>query len=193
VIYVKNNMQIKISGKGINVGSNLQNFVSEEISGLISKYLGKSLEATIVIGRDGRFFTVEVILHASRGFFMKSKGKSDEPYKAVELSLSKLESRIKKHKHRIKDQGKRDRWADEGYMAKDYVIERKTQKGKDEEHLVIAEQEKYVLSLSVSEAVAKLDLGDLPVVMFKNADTGRVNVVYKRRDGHIGWIDYLVD
>jgi ribosomal subunit interface protein len=186
-------MQVKVSGKGIKVGSNLQNLVSEEISKLISKYIGKGLDATVILGKDGRFFTIEIILHASRGFFMKSNGKSDDPYKAVTLSLTKLESRIKKHKHRIKDQNKRDRWADEGYLAKDYVIERKPQRGKDEEHLVIAEQEKYVLSLSVSEAVAKLDLGDLPVVMFKNADTDRVNVVYKRPDGHIGWVDYLVD
>jgi ribosomal subunit interface protein len=190
---LKDNMQVKVSGKGIKIGSSLQNFVIEEISGLVSRYLEKGLDTTVIVGKDGRFFTVEIILHASRGFFMKSNGKSDEPYKAVALSLAKLESRIKKHKHRIKDQNKRDRWAEEGYLAKDYVIERKPQRGKDEEHLVIAEKEKYVLSLSVSEAVAKLDLGDLSVVMFKNADTDRVNVVYKRPDGHIGWVDYLAD
>ncbi|MDR2074613.1 MAG: ribosome-associated translation inhibitor RaiA [Holosporales bacterium] len=184
-------MQIKVSGKGISVGSSLKSFTTEGISKIVSKYLGGGIESSIVICKDSRFFSVEVILHASKGFLMKSNGKSDDPYKAVTLALEKLESRIKKHKHRIKDQNKRNKWADDGYLAKDYVIERKYQKGKDEEHLVIAEQEKYVLSLSVSEAVAKLDLGNLPVVMFRNADTGKVNVVYKRGDGNIGWVDYL--
>ena len=72
-----------------------------------------------------------------------------------------------------------------------YIIERKpSSNDEDEEHLVIAEQESSILPLSVSEAVMKLDLTEMPVVMFKNADSGRINVVYKRSDGHIGWIDY---
>jgi hypothetical protein len=63
-------------------------------------------------------------------------------------------------------------------------------KGEEEEHLIIAEQERLILDMSVSEAVMKMDLTRLPVTMFKNSENGRINVVYKRPDGHVGWIDY---
>jgi ribosomal subunit interface protein len=183
-------MQIKVSGKGIKVGDSLRGFVTEEVSNIVSKYIKDGIESAVIIGKDRRFFIVEIIVHVSRGFVIKSNSQSDDPYGAVTTALERIEGRIKKHKHRITDKNRRDLWTKDGFLAKDYVIERKYQEGKDEEHLVIAEQERYVLSLSVSEAVAKLDLGDLSVVMFKNADTSRINVVYKRKDGHIGWIDY---
>ncbi len=185
-------MQIRVSGKGIDIGDSLRNFVTQEVMNLADKYVGESIESSVLIGKDNRLFTIEIMLHVSRGFIMKSNGYSDDPYKAVILAIERLETRIKKHKNRLMNKKRREHWTEGGYAAKDYLIERKEcdDNNKDEEHLVIAEQEKYVLSLTVSEAVTKLDLGDLPVVMFKNAETQRINVVYKRPDGHIGWIDY---
>lgn len=185
-------MQIKITGRGIDIGDSLREFATLEISNLIDKYIGDSIESSITIGKNNKLFNTEILLHISRGFIMKSNGSSDDPYKAVSLALERLESLIKKHKHRVKDKAKRDQWADSGYAATDYLLERRDPQTEesDEEHLVIAEREKFVLSLTVSEAVTKLDLGDLPVVMFKNADNNNINVVYKRPDGHIGWIDY---
>lgn len=184
-------MQVKVSGKSIDVGESLRNFSIQEVANITDKYVGEAIDSSVVIGKDNHLFKVEIILYVSKGFIMKSNGASDDPYKAVGLAIERLEGRIKKHKNRLMDKHRREHWIDGGYDAKDYVLERKEHKEEnaDEEHLVIAEQEKYVLSLSVSEAVAKLDLGDLVVVMFKNVDTGRINVVYKRPDGHIGWID----
>jgi ribosomal subunit interface protein len=188
-------MQVKVSGKGITVGDSLQSFVKDEIGKIVSKYIGSCIESSIIVGKNNRLFITNIALHISRGFFIKGSGESDDPYKSVSIATEKLEARIKKHKNRIKDQNKRNRWAEDGYVAKDYVVERKYQNNHDnndddEEHLIIAEQEKHVLLQSVSEAVAKLDLGDWPVVMFKNVENQRINVVYKRSDGHIGWIDY---
>lgn len=185
-------MQIKISGKSIDIGESLRNFSSQEITNIVDKYVGEAIETTVVIGKDNRLFNVEIILYVSKGFIMKTNGASDDPYKAVSLAIERLEGKIKRHKNRLMDRQRREHWIDGSYTASDYVLERKDHldEDKDEEHLIIAENEKYVLSLSVSEAVAKLDLGDLPVVMFKNLDSGRINIVYKRPDGHIGWIDY---
>lgn len=185
-------MQIKVTGKGIEVGDSLRVFSIEETSNIVDKYIGAAVESTVTIGKDNKLFKVEIILYVSKGFVMKTNGSSDDPYKAVSLAIEKLESRIKKHKNRIMDKHRREHWMDGGHSAQDYVLERKegADETQDEEHLVIAEQERYVLSLSVSEAVTKLDLGDFPVVMFKNVESGRINIVYKRPDGHIGWLDY---
>ena len=183
-------MTIKISGKNIDLGESLKEFAEKETENLIDKYLGEKIDSNITISKDNRLFDVEACLYLNKGFVIKTNGSSDDPYKAVTLAVERLEDRIKKHKHRIKNKERRTEWT-KAVDATRYVMERKqATEEKDEEHLVIAEQDSLILSLSVSEAVMKLDLTDVPVVMFKNADSGRINVVYKRNDGHIGWIDY---
>lgn len=183
-------MSIKVSGKGIDLGDSLKEYAIKETENLIDKYLGEKIDSNILITKDNRLFDVEACLRLSKGFVIKTNGSSDDPYKAVASALERLEERIKKHKHRIKNKQRRTEWHD-GIDATKYVVERKnSDSDNDEEHLVIAEQEGFILSLSVSEAVMKLDLTEMPVVMFKNADSGKINVVYKRPDGHIGWIDY---
>ena len=182
-------MQIKVSGKGIELGDSLREFVEKEISSLTEKYIGDSIEASIIISKDNRLFDVEIFLHLHYGFVIKADGKSDDPYRSVSFALERLEERLKKHKNRIRNKHRRTQWSNNSINATKYIVERKNTNA-DEEHLTIAEQESSILCLSVSEAVMKLDLADVPVVMFKNADSGRINVVYKRPDGHTGWIDY---
>jgi ribosomal subunit interface protein len=157
----------------------------------MDKYLGENVDSTVTIAKDNRLFVVEACLYLVKGFVLKTNGSSDDPYKAVSMALERLEERIKKHKNRIKNKQRRSDWGIGALSATKYIIERKDSNSDlDEQHLVIAEQEGFVLTLSVSEAVMKLDLGDLPVVVFKNSETNRINIVYKRNDGHIGWIDY---
>lgn len=183
-------MTVKLSGKNIDLGESLREYAEKETENLTDKYLGEKIDSTVIINKDNRLFAVEVCLYLNKGFVIKTNGSSDDPYRAVSIALERLEERIKKHKHRINDKNRRGEWA-KATDAVRYVIERKqTSEDEDEEHLVIAEQDSLILPLSVSEAVMKLDLTEVPVVMFKNADTGRINVVYKRVDGHIGWIDY---
>ncbi|MDR1488222.1 MAG: ribosome-associated translation inhibitor RaiA [Holosporales bacterium] len=185
-------MQIKVFGGGIDIGDSLREYIVNGITVLTEKYVADSTEASVFIRKDRKTFSVEFILHLSNGFFVKTDFESDDPYKAVNLALERLETRIKKHKNRLSDSHRRQKWESEGYAATDYLLERKKSNDneEDEEHLIIAEQEKFVLFLTVSEAVAKLDLSEAPVVMFKNADNGRINIVYKRKDKHVGWIDY---
>ena len=183
-------MEINISGRGIDLGNSLREYTSSKTNNLVDKYLDEDITSRITISKDSRIFEVEICLHLAKGFVIKTNGSSDDPYRAVDIALERLEERIEKHKNRIKNKNRRSEWN----MAADamrYIIERKpSSNDEDEEHLVIAEQESSILPLSVSEAVMKLDLTEMPVVMFKNADSGRINVVYKRPDGHIGWIDY---
>lgn len=183
-------MSVKISGKNVDLGNSLREYISKETENLIDKYLGEEIESVVTIEKDNRLFDTEVCSHLHKGFIIKTNGTSDDPYKSFDSALERLEERIKKHKHRIKNKQRRLEWT-KGIEATGYIVERRDSSGdSDEEHLVIAEQEGYILALSVSEAVMKLDLTEMPVVMFKNADSGRINAVYKRSDGHIGWIDY---
>jgi ribosomal subunit interface protein len=185
-------MQVKISGKGIDLGSSLKEYAQKELSNLIDKYIGESVDSNLTVSKDHKLFDVEACIRLHMGFIIKTNGASDDPYRAVDMALERLEERTKRHKNRIKDKHRRASWSDSGFDATKYIIERKsaTSGETDEEHLIIADQKGYILPLSISEAVMKLDLTDVPVVMFKNIDSGKINVVYKRSDGHIGWIDY---
>ncbi len=183
-------MSVKISGRNIDLGTSLKEYIEKELENLIDKYLGEQIDSTVTIVKDNRLFDTEVCVYLYKGFVIKTHGASDDPYRAFDVALERLEERIKKHKNRIKNKERRSEW-NKGIEAMKYVVERKdSSNDADEEHLIIAEQDGYILALSVSEAVMKLDLTEMPLVMFKNADSGRINVVYKRPDGHIGWIDY---
>lgn len=183
-------MEIQISGRGIDLGNSLREYTETKTSNLVEKYLGEGLTSNITMSKDNRVFEVEICLYLTKGFVVKTNGSSDDAYRAVDIALERLEERVKKHKNRIKDKKRRSEW-NAAVEAVRYIVERKpSSNDEDEEHLVIAEQESLLLPLSVSEAVMKLDLTEMPVVMFKNADSGKINVVYKRSDGHIGWIDY---
>ena len=183
-------MTIRIIGKGIDLGNSLREYSESQIRKLVERYVDEEVDSSITICKDNKIFEAEICLYLNKGFVIKANGASDDAYHAVDVLLQRLEERIKKHKHRIQDKARRSEWK-KAVDAIRYVLERKPSSSDgDEEHLVIAEQESSILPLSVSEAVMKLDLTEMPVVMFKNADNGRINVVYKRNDGHIGWIDY---
>lgn len=188
-------VKIKVSGKNVDIGESLREFGVAEVE----KYIGNNIDvddidASISISKDGKIYETEVLLHLSRGFILRADGLSGDAYKSVSNALSKLESRLKKHKNRIKNKERRAIWNESAMRATEYILD---ETGDDEansdnveDRLIIAEQEKYILSLSVSEAVMKLELGDLQVVMFKNIENNKINTVYRRKDGHIGWIDY---
>jgi ribosomal subunit interface protein len=185
-------MQIKVLGTGVDIGASLREFAVSEVSLFVEKYIGDIIEASVFVKKDRKVFTIEIVVHVSKGFIVKGDCESGDPYRAVSYSIQRLETIMKRHKNRMKDRKRRESWMKDGHPAVDYMLERRESESEtaDEEHLIIAEQEKYVLNLSVSEAVAKLDLSGAEVVMFKNIDNGRINVVYRRRDGHVGWINY---
>ena len=183
-------MAIKVLGKGVDLGNSLTEYAESRTGNLIEKYIAEEIDTNVTVHKDSRMFEAEICSYLNKGFVMKANGASDDPYRAVDIALERIEERIKKHTNRIKNKSRRSEWI-KAAEATRYIIERKpSSNDADEEHLVIAEQESLILPLSVSEAVMKLDLTEMPVVMFKNADSGKINVVYKRPDSHIGWIDY---
>ncbi len=181
---------MRIYGKNIDIGESLQTAIELKINNLVEKYVENVQDASVTVNKDHRLFNIEIVLSVIKGFWIRGSGVSDDPYKALDSAIGKLEIVIKKHRNKLLDASRRTRWVEAGYAAVDRTLDHAPEKDPADEKLIIAEQEKYVLLLNVSEAVAKLELGDLPVVLFKNSDNMHINVVYKRPDGHIGWIDY---
>ncbi len=180
-------MSINISGKHIEVGESLSNHITNAIESISQRYFGEPIEAHIVISKDGHRFVIDLSLHLSKNFVVRSHGEDDDAYRAYDLAAEKLESRIKRYKSRLRDTRRSNH--DDAIPALQYTISHDHEDQGQDTPLVIAEMGSHIPTLSVSEAVMEMDLVGHPVFMFKNSKHGEFNVVYRRPDGHIGWID----
>lgn len=180
-------MTVTISGKHMDLGESLNNFIHEEISKVLNKYVGDFLEAHGAMQKDHHLFKLDISVHISRNFVVHCHGEDADPYKATTNAIEKLESRISRHKNRLRDL-KRQRDDHDFTPVQHYVLQ-PHEDDKAQDAVVIAEATKEITRLTVSEAVLKLDVMDVRVLMFRNAANDQINVVYRRQDGHIGWID----
>jgi len=181
-------MSINISGKHIEVGDALRNHIQSNLEAVTQRYFGDPIEAHIVVEKHSHKFSIDLAVHLSKHLIVRSHGEDDDAYRAFDLASQKMENRIKRYKSRLRDR-KRSNSDDDLIQAQQYTISSEHEDQGHDTPLVIAEMDSHVPSLSVSEAVMVMDLTEQPVVMFKNIKHGEFNVVYRRPDGHIGWID----
>jgi len=180
-------MKISTSGKQIEVGESLKSHIETALKTLVKRHLGDVLEAQVIVSKDKHEFNTDISVHVSRHFTVRTHAQDGDPYRSYDLALEKMEARIHRYKARLRDQ-KRAR--DEDFLpAQHYVINTQEEDKGEDTPLIIAEMSHDIPTLSVGEAVMRMDLSDSAVMMFKNKTSGDFNVVYRRHDGHIGWID----
>lgn len=186
-------MPLRVSGKNLDIGEALRAQVVERVSQTISKYFDGSFSGHVTVEREGTGFRTDCALHLASGMTLQVEGMAHDAYQSAERAADKLEKRMRRYKRKLKDHAPGPGAAGPVEIPS-YVIQ--TPDLDDEEThdgefhpIVIAETKKSMKTLSVSEAVTDLDLTGAPVVMFRHAGSGRVNLVYRRSDGNIGWID----
>ena len=185
-------MQITVTGKQIDVGDYLRNHATAETTGIVEKYFDRAIEAHVVFSRIRHLIHAEISVHAGRGLTMQSSGEAEDAYAAFDSAAERLGKRLRRHKRRLKKHHGRaaKEGAEETPSATTYVLAADDSgKPAGDEPLVIAEMRTNVPQVSVMEAVMRLDLADLPALLFRNSAHGNLNLVYRRRDGNIGWID----
>ena len=187
-------MQVTVTGKQIDVGDSLRGHVESTTTAVVEKYFGKAIEAHVVFSRERHLFLSAISVHPRRGVVVQCHGESADAYAAFEEAAERLEKQLRRYKRRLRQHHKKSRDSEEVLEeATDYVLAA----GRDEDEaadgdtqpLVIAEMRTSIPQLSVSEAVMRLDLADLPVLLFRNSVHGNLSLVYRRRDGNVGWID----
>lgn len=186
-------MKLSVKGKQIDVGDALRTHVTTHLDEAIGKYVGETSEATVTFSRDAHLFRADILVHGGRGVLLQSTASSDQPYPAFDSALLRLSSRMRRHKTKIK-QHHHDASVDmkDHVMASAFVLHGDNQETDEEvgdNPAVIAEMTTPVETLTVGEAVMRLDLGDLPALMFRNRGHGGLNMIYRRPDGNIGWVD----
>ncbi|MEE2691107.1 MAG: ribosome-associated translation inhibitor RaiA [Pseudomonadota bacterium] len=187
-------MEIQVSGKNMDLGDALQAHVADRLTDGVTKYFGRGAEAGVTFTKERHLVECEITAHLASGVFLAAHGDGGDAYGAFDTALEKLEKRVRRYKRRLKNHhvnGKEAPAESAAYYTL-APLRDEDEAGDGEDDLtpvVVAESQTALREMTVGAAVMQLDLAESPAIVFKNAAHGRLNVVYRRRDGHIGWID----
>ena len=186
-------MRYQISGKQIDIGAALQTQVETQMGAMLEKYAGRPTDIHVVFSKVAHEFICEATIHLSTGITASAKAGATEVYAALDSCIEKLDKQLRRYKRRLKDHHRERTSPVELETASAYVLasEQHNDEGEPEslQPIIIAEMETRIPSLSVGEAVMQMELAGSPVLVFRKEGSNGVNVVYRREDGNIGWID----
>lgn len=181
-------MTLRVSGKNLDIGEALRGQVQGRIADAMAKYFGGGFSGHVTVAKDGSGFRTECSLHLDSGIVLQAAGNAGDAYASFDQAAIRIETRLKRYKTRL-----RDHHADpEGDPLSYAVIESPEDDVEEPEGwspVIVAESTKPLRSMTVGFAVMELDMTGSPVVVFRNAGHGRMNIVYRRADGNVGWID----
>jgi ribosome hibernation promoting factor len=186
-------MDLSIKGKGLDVGDALRSHAEAHLDSAVAKYFTKAHDGIVTVSREAHLFRVDISVHPMRGVLVQGHGFAEDAYAAFDGALERICKQLRRYKRRLTDHHKR-RGAEgiETTPAQQYIIAQEAVEEElpaDGQPAIIAELQTEIATLSVGEAVMRMDLADTPALMFRNRSNGVLNVVYRRPDGNIGWID----
>ncbi len=190
-------MHIQIAGRNIDLGEALQTRIESGLEAAVTKYFDRATEGNVSMAKDGHLYEVECQVALPSGISLQSSGEADDPYAAFESALDKLEKRVRRYKRRLRDHHRQDRSPLPIEAASSFVVAPSDEESADsdidydtvEAPVVVAETQTNIKTMTASMAVMQLELTEVPALMFRNAVHGGLNMVYRRTDGHIGWVD----
>ena len=191
-------MQITVSGKQVDLSDALRTRVSEQLDVIAGKYFDGAQDAHVTFGRARSFFTCDINVHAGRGLTLRGEGEAADAHGAFDDAAEHIAKRLRRYRRRVNEHARDIAHRARPEAARQYVLraEEEAPAGDTDEAVatqtfatVIAESQAEISTLSVGEAVMRLDLADHLVLMFRNSTSGQLNVIYRRTDGNIGWID----
>ena len=190
-------MTLRISGKSISVGDALRGRVSDRTDEVLRKYFDGNYSGHITLSKDGFGFRTDCLLHLDSGVTLEAESNATDAYASADQALLQIEKRLRRYKSRLKDRSARKAHAAAEAIAEldapSYIIEAPAAGSDDEvtafNPVIIAEATTSLKRFSVSEAVMELDFTGAAVIVFQHGSSGRVNIIYRRSDGNIGWVD----
>ena len=187
-------MRYQISGRQIDVGEALSTHVETELDATFEKYAQRPTDSTVIFSRDAHNLICDAVVHLSTGLNVTARGSATEIYAAFEACREKMDKQLRRYKRRLKDHHKDRSEPVEYAAAASYVLaadedEWEAQDDAGLQPIIVAEMETRVPTLSVGDAVMQMELAGAPMLVFRNEKHGGVNVVHRREDGNVGWID----
>lgn len=192
-------MNISIAGKNLDVGESMQQHVNQYLENHIKKYFDRAPDANVVLSKQGNFFRADitVLVGTKNGLVVKGQSEGDDIYSTFDSAAQKIAKQLRRYKKRISNHHNLPTSvvASEIFNATEYVFAANEDEEEDAPELhgesppVIAEMNTDIPTISVRDAVMRMDLADTPLFVFINSKTNALNIVYRRKDGNIGWID----
>ena len=186
-------MTIQITGKNLDIGEALRKHAGNRLDDILHKYVGRSFPGHVRVEKVKNQFTTHCSVDLWAGLSLHSRAESNDPHASVDLALQRLDKRLRRYKRKLRDHHNNQPHAIPEFSATDYTVQHSEEDDEaahvEENPIVIAETRSIIRELPVSDAVMELDLANQSFLVFKNAGHGRINVVYRREDGNIGWID----
>jgi ribosomal subunit interface protein len=187
-------MTIKVTGKNVDAGDAFTSYVSDKISTVLGKYIGPNIAGHVRLEKERSQFRTGCSLKLRSGLVIEANGEGGDAYTSADAAVEHLETRVRRHKRRLKSHhAPRNGATDTDTSARDYTV--RLEEGDDEAladtatPVIVAEAAREISEMPVSEAVMQLDVTENTFLLFRNASHGELNIVYRRADGNIGWID----
>ncbi|NMJ40533.1 ribosome-associated translation inhibitor RaiA [Roseomonas sp. JC162] len=188
-------MHVTVAGKQVETGDALKTHVRDGLDAITRKYFDHALEANVTFHRSRAHFACDINLKAGRGLTMRAEGEGPDAHRAFEEAAEHLAKRLRRYRRRMNEHARSAAPERDQPLGRERVIEATAEEedapvpnGADH-GAIIAEHPAAIDLLTVGEAVMRMDLAHVPVLMFRNKSTRALNVVYRRGDGHVGWID----
>jgi len=197
---VRVKMNIIVTGKQMDIGESLKSYVEGHIDGIVDKYFEHtidSIDGTVTMSKNAHLHRADCNVHLGHGVYLQTHAEEKDVYAAFDAAAEKMEKRLRRYKRRLTNHHKERPNEERAYAAQYNVFKAEPEAAEEaNENLqpaIIAEMQLDIPEVSVSDAVMRLDLGELQTLMFRNSAHGGLNVVYRRSDGNIGWIDPKLD
>lgn len=187
-------INFSVKGKNIEIGDALRQHVKQGLERLLDKYFGDAIDANVTFAKDAHLFRVQISVHIGRGILLQSEASAPEnAYTTFDMGAEHLAKRLRRYKRRLRDHHRAET---DSFKASQYIIAQEAHSEEETEEApldanpaIIAEMHTDVPKLTVSEAVMRLDLSGSNALLFTNSAHGGLNMVYRRVDGNIGWVD----
>ncbi|MBC7283256.1 ribosome-associated translation inhibitor RaiA [Hoeflea sp.] len=184
-------MSVRVSGKHMEIGESFRTRIEDQITGAVRKYYDGGFSSHVIVEKSGSRFTSDCKIHLDTGVVLHATGEAQDPQPAFDAAAERVEKRLRRYKRRLKDHyaNGQQTHAELAYAVVDSASEDADEVPADYAPAIIAESTKQLVTMSVAHAVMALDMTDERILMFRNAGNDALNVVYRRDDGNIGWID----
>ena len=186
-------MDIRVSGHQVDTGEALQDHATERLAAIVEKYFNRALSSQVTFGRaPAGAFRCDIIMHVMQNLVLKATGAAQDAHQALDQAAEKIDKQLRRYKRRLNDRHEQSAHAQAQEDAAYTIFEEPPADDEEVEGdtpVVIAETRVDVPEATVSDAVMMLDLRNTSALFFKNAGTGRHNMVYRRGDGSIGWVE----
>ena len=187
-------MQLTVKGKHLDVGDALRTYVGDQLGAVAEKYFSNPIDATVLFSHEAHLYRADISVRVGRGILLQSTAEATDIYPAFDAAAEKMGKRLRRYKRRLRDHHMHEAQTTE--PARQYVIEAESAQAAENDNedigsepVIIAEMDTTIQTMSVAEAVMRMDLAELPALLFRSGAHGGLNMIYRRPDGNVGWID----